>query len=115
MRICMVFALLVSACGSAGREAAWEKDKTGQGTTTSSAAATSAMAEAEGHWARRDDRAEIEKAIALWEQLVKADPNNAEAYVKLSRASYFLADGHLSLDPQVKEEDQLAVYTKGVN
>lgn len=103
------------ACGSAGREAAWEKDQTAQGTTTATAAASSAMAEAEALWDKRDDRASLEQAIAKWEEIAKADPSNAGVYVRLSRASYFLADGHLSLDPKVTEEEQLAVYTKGVN
>jgi hypothetical protein len=115
MRICIAFALLISACGSAGREAAWEKDKSSQQTTTATTGASSAMAEAEALWAKRDDPAELQKAIAKWEEIVKADPSNAQAYVWLSRANYFLADGHLSMDPNVKEEEELAVYTKGVN
>jgi hypothetical protein len=117
MRICIVLGTvaLVAACGSAGREAAWEKDKTAQGTTTATSAASAGLAEAEEHWSKRDDRAELEKAIAGWEAAVAADPNNAELYVKLSRANYFLADGHLALEAQPNEEQELAVYTKGVN
>jgi hypothetical protein len=113
MFVAIALASLISACGSAGREAAWEKEKT-QGTTTASIAG-SRMEEAEALWQKRDDRAELEKAIAVWEEIVKSDPNQAEAYVRLSRAYYFLADGHLGLDPNVKEEEELAVYTKGVN
>jgi hypothetical protein len=107
-------AFLLSACGSAGREAAWEKEQA-QGTSTSTVTRSSRMAEAEELWAKRDNRADLEKAIAVWEEIVKAEPGNAEAYVWLSRANYFLADGHLALDPNTKEDDELAVYTKGVN
>jgi hypothetical protein len=73
------------------------------------------MEEADALWQKRDNRADLEKAIAVWEEIVKSDPNQAEAYVRLSRAYYFLADGHLALDPNTKEEEELAVYTKGVN
>ncbi len=106
---------LVSACGSAGRQAAWETEKSVQGTTTSSAASSALMAEAEGLWAKRDSRADLEAAIAKWEALAKSDASQAEAYVWLSRATFFLADGHLTFDPKVSEEELLAVYTKGVN
>jgi hypothetical protein len=117
MRICiaLVAVAFAASCASAGREAAWEKENAGRGTQTATSAASAAMEEAEAHWAKRDERAEVEKAIAKWEEIVKADPNNAEIYVKLSRANYFLADGHMSLAPDVKEEEELAVYTKGVN
>lgn len=106
----------LSACGSAGREAVWEKEQAGgQQTTTSTAVSASLTAEAEAHWAKRDDKAELEKAIETWKKVVEAEPKNAEAMVRLSRALYFLADGFLSIDPAVDEEEELAVYTEGVN
>lgn len=109
--------IVVSACGSAGREALWEKDQAAgkQQTATSTAVSASLASEADGHWAKRDDKAELQKAIDVWKKVVEADPKNADAMVRLSRAHYFLADGFLSIDPEVEEEQELAVYTEGVN
>jgi hypothetical protein len=116
---------LVSACAalsagsalsgcSAGREAIWEKDKV-EATKTSSAAASPLMAEADEHWKKRDDKAELEMAIQKWEKAIESDPGNADAMVRLARACYFLADGYLALDKSVDQEVELAVYTKGVD
>ncbi|HEY8429857.1 MAG TPA: TRAP transporter TatT component family protein, partial [Sandaracinaceae bacterium] len=49
-------------------------------------------------WARRDDAEQIRAAIAAWEQATEIDGNDAETWTKISRAYYFLADGHLRFD-----------------
>jgi tetratricopeptide (TPR) repeat protein len=46
-------------------------------------------------WAERGDRAKLEAAIARWEEAVARSANDAATLTKLSRAYYFLADGHL--------------------
>lgn len=105
----------LAACASAGRTAAWEKqDGAAVGTRTSSSAATGLMSEAEGHWAKRDDKAELQQAIHAWEKVVAEDAKNAQALVWLSRAHYFLADGFLAVEgaPQAEEFE---AYQKGVD
>jgi hypothetical protein len=109
-------ALSLAACASAGRTAAWEKTEgaTAAGTATSSAAAASLMTEADGHWAKRDDKGQLMQAIQVWEKAVAEDAKNADALVMLSRAHYFLADGFLAVEgaPQAEE---FQVYQKGVD
>lgn len=115
-------ALLSStACGgSAGRQAAWEKtsDVTAMATktaTTADAGASAALSEADAAWAARDDRAKLLRAIELWEGVATADAKNADIRVKLSRAYYFLVDGHIALDDGDVNEQKLANHQKGVD
>ncbi|MBL7714354.1 MAG: hypothetical protein JNL01_02735 [Bdellovibrionales bacterium] len=60
------------------------------------------------HWAKRDQKAEVEKAIAELEKAVQADAGNEEALVLLCRANYLLADGHLD-DKDMKKK----IWEKG--
>jgi hypothetical protein len=55
-------------------------------------------------WAGRSDRAKLEAAIDLWKKAAAADPTNPEPHVRLSRAYYFLADGHMRFD--IADEDE---------
>ena len=104
-----------AACASAGRTAAWEKTPGGAaGTTTSSSATAGLMAEAQAHFDKRDDKAELQQAIATWEKVVEKDPRNAEALTWLSRANYFLADGFLAVEG-APQEQEFEVYKKGVD
>lgn len=83
--------------------------------------------EAESHWQNRKDREELEKAISLWEKAVAMDApglseeektaKKAEAYERLARSYYFLADSHIRLegnDESANEEAMMATYEKGV-
>lgn len=83
--------------------------------------------QADTHWEKRKDRAELEKAIELYEKAVRmestklgADEYNdhvARTYERLSRAYYFLADAHIRLSVEDEDEvkDQMmATYDKGV-
>ncbi len=102
-----VGALALSGCG-AGRKAAWETTgDAAKKTTVDASSFETLVQEGETAWANRGDRAELEKAIAAWEKAVamKEDP---AALAKLSRAYYFLADGHIR-----RGEEMLKTYEKG--
>lgn len=49
-------------------------------------------------WAQRDEAEQVRAAIAAWEQATEIDGSDHETWVKISRAYYFLADGHLRFD-----------------
>jgi hypothetical protein len=107
----------VVACASPGRQAAWEKAETppaAGATATSSSAAAGLSAEASAAWAKRDDKAEVEKAIAAWETLAAQDPSNAQAMISLARGYYFLVDAHLS-SSGADADTMKAMYQKGVD
>jgi prepilin-type processing-associated H-X9-DG protein len=105
------------ACSSPGRQAAWETEAENRRaqTGTSSAAQATLASQGDEQWKKRDVKASVEQAIASWERVITEDPSNAEAMVKLSRANYFLADGHVSLEDGEHEEELLKLYEKGVN
>jgi tetratricopeptide (TPR) repeat protein len=67
------------------------------------AGAESPAAAAEAAWAKRGERAELERAIAQWEAAVAQKPDDVAVLGKLSRAYYLLADGFLR-----KPEDKAA-------
>jgi tetratricopeptide (TPR) repeat protein len=72
--------------------------------TTDAGTAADLMKQAEGAWTGRGERAKLEAAIDLWKKAAAADPANHEAHVRLSRAYYFLADGHMRFD--IEDEDE---------
>ena len=49
-------------------------------------------------WPDRADTARLAEAVASWKQAVKVDPSRADLRIKLARAAYFYADGHLRFD-----------------
>lgn len=53
------------------------------------------LAQGEEAWSRRDDTEQVRAAITAWEQANEIDGTDAETWVKIARAYYFLADGHL--------------------
>ncbi|MCA9562172.1 MAG: hypothetical protein KC561_01725 [Myxococcales bacterium] len=79
------------------------------------------MAEAEAHWANRTDQAELEAAIAAWERAITLETpgdRRTDLYpvlVSLSRANYFLADGHIRFASGADTEDRMkATFYQGV-
>jgi tetratricopeptide (TPR) repeat protein len=83
--------------------------------------------QAQTHWEKRKDRAELESAIELWEEAVKMDApslsaeertdKRAEAFENLARAYYFLGDSHVRLqgdDEEANEDEMMDVFEKGV-
>lgn len=112
----MVFSAgLEVACASAGRTAAWEREEAPLASADTTSEALDALrADAEARWARRDERAELLAAIEAWEQLVAADPKDAQARTRLARAYYFLADGFLALE-EGQQAEEFEAYQKGVD
>ena len=113
-----LFAIVSSAaCASAGRQAAWEKDGApAAGTKTSTSAGADLRQQAEAAWQKRDDRKELERAIELWEQAVQQNETDSDTMVHLSRAYYFLVDGHIALgDGDEVNEAKLTNHQKGVD
>lgn len=53
------------------------------------------VAQGDRAWTERDDPEQVRAAIAAWEQATELDANDADTWVKISHAYYFLADGHL--------------------
>jgi tetratricopeptide (TPR) repeat protein len=105
----------LAACGG-GREAAWETTpaKVASGSQQADAV-TQAKAAAEAAWAERDAEAKLREAITHWEKVVELDPKDHESWAKLTRAVYFLADGHIRFHTDEKaEEDMLATFEKAV-
>ena len=105
----IVFAL--PACGGARKSGICgnlNPDATGQGD------AKALEAEGDAAFAKRDQESQLRKAITSWEKAMTINPSNAGLRVKLARAHYFLADGHLSFNEEAKKE-MLAHYQKGTN
>lgn len=63
------------------------------------------IAQGDEAWARRDDAEQLRAAIAAWEQANELDGNDAETWVKIARAYYFLADGHLRFSDEAAMTD----------
>lgn len=117
-QLCVLVSVLglSTACASAGRKAAWEGGDTIAATGTSTAGAASLLEAANAAWAQRDDKAQLTVAIQKWEDAAKADPKNPEPMVWLSRAYYFLVDGHLNNEqPQDLEQQRLELHQKAVD
>jgi tetratricopeptide (TPR) repeat protein len=113
-----VLALVTAACGP-GRQAAWEKESSAKQQPRNAAneaqaneASASLKDQAQEAWSKREDRAELEKAISLWEQALQAEPESGEVLAKLSRAYYLLGDGYMRLSEQT--ETMLPTLEKGV-
>ncbi len=99
-----VASALLVACGTT-RDAAWEVEEP----TTPKAEAHAGqreqlLAEAKEAWEKRDDEAEVKKAIAAWREATEIDPKDYDSLVSLARAEYFLADCHVGFDENAKEE-----------
>ena len=107
----------VAGCG-ASHTAAWEvKSASNAPAATGDAAAL--VKEGDDAWAKRDDRAELEKAIAAWEKAAAIAPDG-DTYSKLTHGVYLLADGHLFFEAssspaaQDKSPTSLKRYTAAV-
>jgi hypothetical protein len=117
----LLCALLLAACGG-GQASLQSADALLGGTQAGDFQAL--VAKAEEHWAQRSDAAQVEQAIAAWEQAIQTQgPSGDERakavgniYASLSRAHYFLADGHIRFqakDPIAPDaEDDPQVFAK---
>jgi tetratricopeptide (TPR) repeat protein len=62
------------------------------------------VARGDGHFAQRDDRAELERAIAAYGEAAKLQPRSHETWTKLARVTYLLADGFLQFEKDSGDE-----------
>lgn len=105
-----LFALAATPGCGGSYESAWDEpadqgdtaggDETGEGPSRHDAL----VAQGDEAWAQRDDPDQIRAAIEAWEQATELQSSDAETWIKLSRAYYFLADGHL----RFSEPEQMA-------
>ncbi len=91
--------LLATACG--GKHTGTYEKLAASG---DAAAADPKIAEAEAAWEKRVERAELVKALAAYEEIVNAQPDNRQAYERLVRGWYFLGDAHSTETDQKVEE-----------
>ncbi|MCC6811057.1 MAG: hypothetical protein IT381_26745 [Deltaproteobacteria bacterium] len=109
-RFPIVLCLLAAAC--AGRTAAWESDKQPTSQATVSAdEATQLDAKAEALFAERLDLGKAEAAVVAYADAAAKAPT-ADRLAKLSRAYYFVADGHYGIAG--RKDDMLKSYEKGL-
>src|SRR5688572_15236653 len=90
----LLLLLTLTACGT-GRTSQWEVATPAPAAAPAAAGAESPAAAAEAAWARRGERAELEKAIAQWEAALAGKPDDVAILGRLSRAYYLLSDGFL--------------------
>jgi len=94
----------------AGRTPEWNTEPTPPPPTTAAPQDVDANAVGDALWAERTDPQKVRDAIAQWEGVVAAEPDNANVLVKLTHAYYFLADGYLRDD----DDAYLAAMDAGV-
>jgi tetratricopeptide (TPR) repeat protein len=58
------------------------------------------------HWAKRGDKAELQKAIDIWSKAAEDDPNDVTSLGWLARGHYLMTYGHLA-----KEDDRDLMLT----
>ncbi|AKF07430.1 hypothetical protein DB32_004579 [Sandaracinus amylolyticus] len=106
-------------CGGGGRTAAWE-ETTAQGAEPVSAEQQSQkdqlVATGDAAWEQRQDEAQLRAAIDAWTQALELDPADWQLWHRLSRAQYFLADGHLAFRDQedAPDPEATAMYQAAV-
>lgn len=112
IRILLTSLVAISLVGCAAkREAQWDATPTTPSQPADATAQQSLQQEAEAAWAKRDDEQSLRAAIAAYEKLAAqgADP---AVHTRLSRAYYFLADGHLRKQGTTSEA-YLETFEKG--
>ncbi|MFO0723298.1 MAG: TRAP transporter TatT component family protein [Myxococcota bacterium] len=99
-------ALAFSACAGPGRTAAWETIPSGAVATSTASSPKTKLAEAA--FLRRDDKLELERAIALFREATTEEPHDVAAMVGLARSYAFLAELHLMIEESSAEARLLA-------
>ncbi len=107
-------ALLSTACGG-GRTTAFDEGTTATGPVTAEAQTRhdELVAQGDAAFANRGDEAQLRAAIDAYTQAVDAVPGDHATWVKLSRAQYFLANGHLEFD-EARAEECTAMYQASI-
>jgi tetratricopeptide (TPR) repeat protein len=110
----VLLAAVTAGCGG-GRQAAWETTpvtSTRQQSAEAQSRREALVAEGTAAFEQRGTEEQIRSCIAKWEQSLEIDPTDHELWARLSRAYYFLADGHLSFRTDAVQE-MLDTYEKG--
>lgn len=103
----LVLCFLITGCAS--RNLGW--DKKVKASSLSSAEIKSVYKIAMGHWEQRIHQEKLENALANFERLHAADPENFEYLSFLARGYYFLADSHLQeMEAKKKNYETAASY-----
>lgn len=105
--LALVLSILLAAASCASSRSSGFEDPTAASASGSKEGAGE-LADAKRLWAKRDNKAELEKAVTKLEGFVKIQPQNYEALVLLCRANYLLADGHTD-DKEMKKK----IWEKG--
>lgn len=103
------------ACGG-GRTSAFDDDTTPTNvpvTAEARARHDELAAQGDAAFANRGDEAQLRAAIDAWTQALEANPNAHETWVKLARAQYFLAYGHMEFNPAL-EAETTAMYQTAI-
>lgn len=91
--IVLAAAVLAAACSSKN-PGAYEASTTPAAATKSADEVGALIEKADALWAERVDADRLREALALYEQVVEADPTHRHALTRLVRGWYFLADVH---------------------
>lgn len=97
-----VLGLSVGALGCGGSyQSAWDEPAETTSGSEGGAAASgedrqALIAQGDEGWSQRGDEAQLRAAIAAWQRALELDGSDADLWVKLAHAQYFLADGHLA-------------------
>jgi tetratricopeptide (TPR) repeat protein len=102
-------------CGG-GRTTAFDEGTTASDQPVSAEAQArhdTLVAQGDAAFANRGDEAQLRAAIDAYSQAVEAAPSAYETYIKLARAQYFLANGHLEFD-EARAEECTAMYQTAI-
>lgn len=86
-----------------------------RGAASDPGAYQAAVTAGDAAFAQRADRAQLELAVAKYEEAVKLKDDDWQTYAKLSRACYALADQWLFFEKDQNPQLFLATYEKGLN
>lgn len=104
--------LVTTGCGASAQGLAGGIRR---GPATDAAAHQAAVAAGDAAFANRVDRAQLELAVAKYEEAIKLKDDDWQTYAKLSRACYALADQWLFFEKDQKPDLFLATYAKGLD
>ena len=100
MKTLQIVSLLVLVALATGCAGARQSGICGQIPPPATAEGDASALEAQGDaaWAERAEGPRLAAAIEAWKQALAIDPSRGALRVKLARAAYFYADGHLRFD-----------------
>lgn len=108
--------VLSTGCGG-GRQAAWETTPQANSNTAAPTGDQHAQAKAAAAaaWGERADEKKLREAIASYQRAIAIDPKDIESHEQLTRALYFLADGHIRFHAdESAETDLLQAFEQSV-